>query len=170
MTTAVVWEGDADSPTVLVLDPTDPPAAGAELPPGWDPLARRRQVVWCRLAAPDALAEASRLLGDPDALGRPIDVVLPGGAEKDPASRLLRRHAGAVRSVVLIDAAPEPTGADGVAGGAVPVHHAGDVSLRGRSPDGEDVCADVQRALDELDRTEVRPPHTDQPRPRPGDS
>lgn len=154
MTTAVVWEGDRDSPTVLVLDSDDPagPVAGpGELPPGWQPMSRQRQVVWCRLAAPGALAEADRLLADPDALGRPIDTVIDAGAT-DVVGDLIRRHAGPIRAVVLVHTTATGDRARDTFDDVVVRAVAG----AGQRPlADEDVCTDVAAALAALDEEGV---------------
>ncbi|WP_199433045.1 hypothetical protein [Qaidamihabitans albus] len=102
MATTVIREGDPGGPAVLVLDPGE--VEQRELPRTWRRMTVERQVVWCRLAAPHALAEAERLLTDPDALGRPIDVVT-GGAVPEAVRQALGRHPGPVRSLLLVDPA-----------------------------------------------------------------
>ncbi|PXY19044.1 hypothetical protein [Prauserella muralis] len=101
MGTAVVWEGDTAAPTVLVLDPARD-EMHRELPPDWRQLTGERQIVWCQLPAAAALPEARRLLAEPDALGRPIDVVTCGGVP-DEVRRLVADHPGPLRSLLLVD-------------------------------------------------------------------
>ncbi len=148
MTTGVVWDGADDLPTVLVFDPA-PPSGPAELPPAWRALTDHRQVVWCRFAVDRALAEADRLLGDPDAFGRPIDAVVHG----DPSDVLdvLRRHAGPLRAVVVVDA--EPGAVWEVPG--VRVVTVGRSHTPPRAITGDAVSADVTAALDALDADDL---------------
>ncbi|MER7113619.1 hypothetical protein ABT332_03920 [Saccharomonospora azurea] len=148
MTTTVVWDGAPDLPTVLVFDPA-PPSGPAELPSAWRELTGSRQVVWCRFAVEQALAEVDRLLGDADAFGRPVDAVVHG----DPPDVLdvLRRHADQVRAMIVVDADP----------GAL--HDVGDVRVvtvgHPRTPPremtGDAVHADVDAALDALDADDL---------------
>lgn len=101
MPTAVVWEGDAALPTVLVLDPALY-ESHRELPPDWRQLTRDRQVVWCQLPSAEALPEARRLLAEPDALGRPIDVVTCGAVSEEVRA-LVAGNPGPLRSLLLVD-------------------------------------------------------------------
>jgi pimeloyl-ACP methyl ester carboxylesterase len=99
----VVWEGPAGAPALLVFDP-----AGAgkhdELPATWREFGETRQVLWCRLPAEGALAEAEDALGDPSALGRQVDVVASGPVA-EIALEAVHRHPDGVRSLLLVDPA-----------------------------------------------------------------
>ncbi|WP_197320000.1 hypothetical protein [Saccharomonospora sp. NB11] len=148
MTTALVWEGEADLPTVLVFDPA--PASGPiELPTAWRALAETRQILWCRFDTDEALAEVDRLLADADAFGRPIDAVVHG----DPADvvDVLRRHADQLRSIVVVDAEPDatPQVAD------VRILPVGRPATPPRAMTGDAVRAEVAAALDALDAGDV---------------
>lgn len=142
--TAVVCEGERDNPTVLVLDPVDPGDNG-ELPACWRSLARYRHIVWCRLAVTGALPEVERLLGDPDMLGRPVDVVTSGTVSA-AVRGLLARHAGTVRAVLLVD----PSGQHGRRVSGVPLRTVG-AAAPARPLTGPAVRADVETAIDALD-------------------
>ncbi|MEY7971944.1 hypothetical protein AB8O38_08085 [Saccharomonospora xinjiangensis] len=148
MTTAVVWDGAPHLPTVLVFDPA-PPSETAEIPQSWRALTDRRQVVWCRFAVEHALAETDRLLGDADAFGRPIDAVVHG----DPPDVLdvLRRHADAVRAVIVVDSGPGAV--DELPGVRAVV--VGRPRTPPRALDGDAVCEEVISALDDLDTDDL---------------
>lgn len=165
--TGIVCEGDRDSPTVLVLDPA-PRIEHGELPPGWSELTGRRQVVWCRLAAAEALPEVERLLADPDALGRPIDIV--ARSELDERVRaVLSRNAGPVRALLLVDPAPDEwhggsgggSGGGAVELGGVTVRTVGRATRAARPLEGDDVRHDVESAVAALD-ADSAPPTRDQ--------
>lgn len=98
---SVVFEGQEDAPTVLVLDPAGA-AKHAAVPATWRKLAESRRLIWCRLPADGSLSEAEELLADPDGLRAPIDVVTSGPAVPTVVD-LLSRHADTVRSLLLID-------------------------------------------------------------------
>ncbi|NIJ11816.1 hypothetical protein FHU38_002160 [Saccharomonospora amisosensis] len=155
MTTSVVCEGDRDSPTVLVLDPA-PDTDHVELPRAWRELSTRRQIVWCRLAAADALAEADRLLTDPDALGRPIDVVTGPGAD-ERVRALLNRHAGPVRALLLVDPGKGWAGEHVLGITVRTVSPAGKAHRAVRSLHRADVLAAVESAIAELDADSALP-------------
>ncbi|EHR51435.1 hypothetical protein SacmaDRAFT_3210 [Saccharomonospora marina XMU15] len=156
MTTSVVCEGDRDSPTVLVLDPA-PQTDHGELPRAWRELSERRRIVWCRLAAAEALAEADRLLADPDALGRPIDVVTGPGAD-ERVQALLNRHAGPVRALLLVDPARQDWVGEAALGITVrTVGSAGKAGRTARPLHRADVRTDVESAIAELDADSALP-------------
>lgn len=150
MATGIVCEGDRDSPTVLVLDPA-PRIDHGELPGGWNELTEHRRVVWCRLAATEALPKVERLLADPDALGRPIDVV----THADPGERvraLLNRNAGPVRALLLVDPAPNGRAGGGIDSiGGLTVRTVGRARRVPRPLRRHDVCAQVRAAIEALD-------------------
>lgn len=98
----LVWEGPREAPAVVVIDPAGAAKHG-ELPATWRPLARRRQVVWCRLPAvqgpfdqlTDVLREIAEHVG-------PSYVVTSGPV----AQEMLRRVsslADMVQGVLLVD-------------------------------------------------------------------
>ncbi|PRX45955.1 hypothetical protein B0I33_108102 [Prauserella shujinwangii] len=150
MGTSVVQEGDFEAPAVLVLDPAE--EWHQELPEAWRRLTSERQVVWCRLATPDAFPEAERMLADPDALGRPIDVVTRGPVRPDVRD-LLSRRPGPVRSLLLVD--PDEEEGEGAIGG-VPVRVAAR-GQRSRSLAERDVADAVRTAIAEIDAEATRP-------------
>jgi hypothetical protein len=154
MDSAVLWEGNRDSPTVLVLDPAE--ADQGELPGGWRGLTGQRQIVWFRLPVPDALPEAARLLADPDALGRPIDVVT-GPRIPDDVRVLLADHAGALRALLLIDPAGDVEADQGLP--EVTVRVVGAAGQR-RALRNAEVGHDVEAALAVLDDEGSVPPLT----------
>jgi len=100
---AAVIEGTPDGPTVLVLDPTGS-AKHDELPATWRDKTAWWRIVWCRLPADGALTQADDVLSDPP--GRTLHVVASGPVA-DGALRLAERHAGTVRSVLLVDPGAE---------------------------------------------------------------
>lgn len=152
MTSAVLWDGDRNGPTVLVFDPA-PSRRWHEMPGAWRELTDRRQVVWCCFAEERVLAEVDRLLADADAFGRPIDVVLH--ADPPAVVELLRRHGECVRALVVVDA--EPGDLHAIAElHDVRVVTVGEPHTPPRSFPGGDVSTDVTVALDSLDRADIR--------------
>lgn len=97
----LVWAGTPGSPVVLVLDPAGQ-AEHDDVPPTWQGIAARRHVGWCRVPVDGALTAAEDLLADPDGLGSPFDIVT-GGAAVFEALDIASRHAGTIRSVLLVD-------------------------------------------------------------------
>ncbi|PXY19478.1 hypothetical protein [Prauserella muralis] len=159
----LVWAGRAGDPVVLVLDPAGE-AKHDDVPPTWESIAERHHVGWCRVPVEGALTAAEDLLGDPDGLGTPFDLVTSGPAEFETLD-IAARHATTVRSVLLVDpVSPER-------GPAMTrkreLEDAGVVvTVAARSFDGArdrigpplplghpDAAAGVRRALDDLDAT-----------------
>lgn len=103
----VVWEGPQDTWAVLVLDPSGA-AKHDELPATWRSLAEHVQVAWCRTPAAgttgelDDLGDADEVLGTLAARDTVVDMVASGPIA-EPAMRLAGRHAGHVRSLLLVD-------------------------------------------------------------------
>lgn len=96
-----VWAGSTGAPVVLVLDPAGE-AKHDDVPPTWADLAAQRQVGWCRVSTEGALTEAEELLGDPSALGSPIDIVTSGPASLVTLD-LASRHRNVLRAVLFVD-------------------------------------------------------------------
>lgn len=97
-----VWEGPANAPVTLVLDPAGEAKHG-RLPATWRPLAEHLRIGWWRLPA-DVGEEPT--VGDVlDGLTQRVHLVASGTAA-EPALRLADEHAGHVRSVLVADPAP----------------------------------------------------------------
>ena len=110
---AVSHHGRGGDRRVLVLDP-----AGAskhdELPATWRPLTEHHEIVWVRLPAGDS-DDGDRLLARVAAHDARTDIVTSGPCAEF-ALDLARRHARAVRSILLVDpaAGEEPDSAHAV--------------------------------------------------------
>lgn len=98
---SVVSAGPRDAPAVLVLDPAGI-AKHDDLPPGWERLAARRRVVWCRLPVQGALADCRAALDELARGNAPVDLVT-SGPTAEMAMDLAVTRPTAVRSVLLID-------------------------------------------------------------------
>lgn len=148
----VVTAGDPAAATVLVLDPGGL-SPHEELPATWRELSEQRRIVWFRLPTDGALTEAAELLGDPAALGTPVDVVVSGDSAAT-ASRVLRERPGAVRSLLLVD--PPADFSDADAGYRVEVIARTEPGPRDRIPaplplGHPDVVSALVRTLTQLD-------------------
>ncbi|HEY0497750.1 MAG TPA: hypothetical protein VGD48_18530 [Kutzneria sp.] len=88
----LVWDGPQDGPTVLVVDP-GPDNGHGQLPATWRPLAQHLRIGWCRGAD-----DVDTLLSG---LG-PVHLVSSGPATETVLGAA-GRHAGQVRSVVVVD-------------------------------------------------------------------
>ncbi|MEU8635760.1 hypothetical protein AB0C38_26645 [Amycolatopsis sp. NPDC048633] len=101
----VVTIGDPSGPKIIVLDPAGTARHG-ELPATWRPLAERRAIFWCRIAAGGALTEADDLVGD-HGPGDPEIAVVASGPFAAEALQLVERHTGAAAYLLLVDPASD---------------------------------------------------------------
>ncbi|MEU6646122.1 hypothetical protein ABZ863_26735 [Saccharomonospora sp. NPDC046836] len=158
---ALVWAGEPDAPVLFVLDPLSEGKHG-EIPPTWAELTGDRRVAWCRLPVEGARTEVEELLSDPDVLGSPIDLLASGRITID-ALDMAARHAGTIRSVLIVD--PDGDDGDRLHARTAELGEAGvTVTVVARSVPGDrdrigpplplghpDVVAAVHRAVTELD-------------------
>lgn len=109
---SVVWQGPEQAPVVLVLDPAGE-AKHDMLPATWRPLAEHLRIGWCRLPAEVGDGPSVEdLLGE---MSQRVHLVAAARAAES-ALRLADEHPNQVRSVVVVDPAPEAMSSTVMAG------------------------------------------------------
>ncbi|MEC3981496.1 hypothetical protein [Amycolatopsis sp. H20-H5] len=100
-----VADGRRETRLLLVLDPRGS-GRHDELPATWRPFTAEHRVVWCRMPAEDAMAQAEQAFAAETADRPPGDIVASGPFAAI-ALDLAEQHSALLRSVLLIDPAAD---------------------------------------------------------------
>jgi pimeloyl-ACP methyl ester carboxylesterase len=102
----VVWSGPELGPALVVIDPSGA-AKHADLPATWHELAASHQIAWCRVpASRDSVEDIEDVLETLADRQTRVDIVA-GGDACPAAVALADQFDDVVRSVLLVDPAPD---------------------------------------------------------------
>lgn len=102
----VVVDGPPDAPAIIVFDPAGA-AKHEDIPASWHSLLWERRLIWCRMPAENAIAEADDAMAELATRDATVDAVTSGPLA-EVAMMFARRWASEVRSLLLVDpAAPD---------------------------------------------------------------